>query len=418
MAMVPQDDAQERVSQRVRTAHVRRRPAGLAVTLTALAILFVVFYAFVLKPPPSVTTPALSSASGRFTYTEKQLRDGAPVSTTTSGGFVLSGAGSAAVEAVVDNDGLSFERAGQHRWAYDAASREALHVVAATTGRPSATLVSDGWPPLWQVTGPTPVDFQGDAAIVRTAVDDDDETIGLKTVLYEERRAWRASWRSGSWQTDLIVDQETGLVLWYSLNDTGAESGGIEYQVEDLRLDEPPAAGTFGTTPPADARVETFGSGDPEIVGGLEEAAERIGVALPESTLDPDGYELVAIGVTRVTTAPAVWVAPRASGRVESPSMEELGPNTTILLYAKGLSSYSIEFVAEGRRATPIDPGWADLFGHQPVELQYGLFAGRTAHTWYGQGPTAVVWDDDYLVRVSGGLTRTEAVSILEGLEL
>jgi len=414
--MLPPKDREQRVSEQIRTARVRRTPAGFAVTLTALAILFVVFYAFVLKPAPSVTTPALASAAGRFVYTEHQVRNGTTVSTTTIGSFVLAGDGSATVDAVVANDGLSFERAGDHRWAYDAAGRQELHVLEPAEERPRATLVTDRWPPLWGVAGPTPVDFQGDAAIVRSAVEDGDETIGIKPVIYQGREAWRASWRSGSWLKDLVVDRDTGLVIWYSLNGTEGE-GGVEYRVEEFRVDAPPAAGAFDTTTPAGARLESFESVDPEIVGGLDEAAERLGVALPASTLDPDGYDLVAVGVTQVRSAPAVWVASRAGGRAEGPYPGEAVPNAAVLLYAKGLSSYTIEIVAGGSWTTPIDPGWNDLFGRLTVELQYGLFAGRTAQTWYGDGPTAVVWNDDYAVRVSGGLTRTEAISILEGLE-
>ncbi|HSL95703.1 MAG TPA: hypothetical protein VLA35_07295, partial [Thermoleophilia bacterium] len=118
-------------------------------------------------------------------------------------------------------------------------------------------------------------------------------------------------------------------------------------------------------------------------------------------------------------SAPAVWVAPRAgSPRSDGLTLPGRTPNAALLLYAKGLSSYTIEIVAGGSWTTPMDPGWNDLFGQQTVDLQYGQFAGRTAQTWYGDGPTAVVWNDDYAVRVSGGLTRTEAISILEGLEL
>jgi len=419
--MLPPGKDDERGGLRLRAARVRRTPAGFTVTLTALAILALLFYAFVLKPAPSVTVPKLATASGRFVFAEEQLREGAPVSTTSRGSFVLSGDGSALVEATVANEGLSLERPGDHSWVYDAAAREALHVLRPPAAAARARLTSDGWPPLWGVGGPTPVDFQGDAAIVRSAVEDDDGTIGIKPVLYRERDAWRASWRSGAWQKDLIVDRETGLVVWYSLEGTGeGVGGGVEYSVEGLRLDEPAPAGAFDTTPPADVRVETFASDDPEIVAGADEAAERIGAPLPASTLDPDGYELVATGVTWVTSAPAVWVAPRAdAGPPGGPSPPERPPNAALLLYSRGLSSYTITIVVGGSWTTPIDPGWADLFGQRPVELTYGLFAGRTAQTWYGsEGPAAAVWDDDHAVLVTGGLTRTEAVSVLEGLEL
>jgi hypothetical protein len=418
--MRPPTRDEARVSERLRTAHVRRTPAGLAVMLTALAVVGLLFYAFVLEPPPTVTVPDLTTASGRFVFTEEEVRGGVPVSTTSEGSFLLSGDGSALVEATVANDGLRFERAGDHRWAYDAAAREALHVLDPDEGRSRCWATTGGWPPLWRVGGPTPVDFQGDAAIVRSAVEDDDETIGIKAVLYRGREAWRASWRHGAWQKDLIVDRETGLVVWYSLAGIEEGSGGIEYEVEGLRLDEPAPAGAFDTTPPAGVQVETFALGDPEIVGSLDEAAERVGAALPASTLDPDGYELVAVGAGLTGSAPAVWVAPRAgSPRSDGLTLPGRTPNTAVLLYSKGLSSYTIDIVTAGSRTTPGAPSWDDLLGHQTVELTYGLFAGRTAHTWYGgDGPAAAVWDDGYAALVTGGLTRTEAISILEGLEL
>ncbi len=399
------------------TARVRRTPARFSVTLTALAILFVVFYAFVLKPAPSVTAPALSSASGRFVFTEEQREGGEVKRTSATGAFVLSGDGSAAVEVVVENDGLSFDRPGPGRYVYDAERRESLHVTETRSGGQRAELVTGGWPPLWRLGAYTPLEFQNDAAIVRSAVEDGDETIGIKPVLYEERKAWRASWRSNSWQTDLVVDQETGLVLWYSLRSAGdAPASGVEYRVEGLRLDEPPAAGAFDTTPPAGARLETFEPGDPAFVDGLEEAAERIGVALPASTLDPDGYSVAAVVTTTSPGVPASWINPRAAGL--GPTTAARQDDTLLLFNSKGLSSYTIEIVATQDRTTLGGWSWEELFGHATVELQYGLFAGCTAHTWYGEGPTAVVWDDDYVVRVSGGLTRTEAVSVLEGLEL
>ena len=415
MATPPPPEREERASTRLMTARVRRTPARFSVTLTALAILFVVVYAFVLKPAPSVTAPALSSASGRFVSIEEQREGGEVKRTSATGTFVLSGDGSAAVDVVVENGGLSFDRPGPGRYVYDAERRESLHVTETRAGGERAELVTGGWPPLWHVGAYTPLEYQDDAAIVRSAVEDGDETIGIKPVLYEERKAWRASWRSGSWQKDLVVDQETGLVLWYSLRSAGdGDAGGVEYRVEGLRLDEPPAAGAFDTTPPAGARLESFESGDPAFVGGLEEAAERIGVALPASTLDPDGYDVAAVATTASPGVPASWIDLKAAG----PSMGARHDDALLLVYAKGLSSYTIEIVATQDRTALGGWSWEDLFGHATVELQYGLFAGRTAHTWYGQGPTAVVWDDDYVVRVSGGLTRTEAVSILEGLEL
>jgi hypothetical protein len=415
MAMLPPREEDERVSRRLRTARVRRTPTSLGAMITALAIVGLLFYAFVLRPAPSVTAPALTSASGRFVVSEEQRGEVEARRTSSTGSFVLSGDGNGAVEVVVENAGLSFDRPGPGRYVYDAARREALHVTETRAGGERAVLVEGAWPPLWRVGPYTPLEFEHDAAVVRAAVEDDDETIGIKTVLYEGREAWRASWRNGAWQKDLIVDQETGLVLWYSLTDNDPAAGAeLEYRVEGLALDEPVAVGSFDTTPPAGARLVESTIGDPEIVGGVDEAAERVGVALPRSTLDPDGYRLVAVGVTATRGAPAVWVEPRAAW----PAALDAAPNAAVLVYAKGLSSYTIEIVAGGPWTMSGDRPWTSLFGYRPAELQYSHFAGRTAHTWYGQGPTAVVWDDDYAVCVSGGLTRTEAIGVLEGLEL
>ncbi len=193
----------------------------------------------------------------------------------------------------------------------------------------------------------------------------------------------------------------------------------VEYRVEELRIDEPPAAGTFDTTPPAGARLESFESGDPEIVGDLDEAAERLGVALPASTLDPDGYDLVAVGVTRIGSAPAVWVAPRAAGerRVRTRAQPPRTPPCSSTPRASRRTPSRSSPAAPGRRRST--PAGTTSSGTRRSSCTYGLFAGRTAHTWYGaDGPAAVVWDDGYAVRVSGGLTRTEAISVLEGLEL
>ena len=123
--------------------------------------------------------------------------------------------------------------------------------------------------------------------------------------------------------------------------------------------------------------------------------------------------------MTQIRSAPAVWVAPRAeSPRSSGLALPGSTPNTALLLYAKGLSSYTIEIVAGGSWTTPIDPGWNDLFGHQTVELQYGVFAGRTARTWYGDGPAAAVWNDDDAVRVTGASRAPRPSRYFEGLEL
>ena len=62
----------------------------------------------------------------------------------------------------------------------------------------------------------SPLDYQGLAAIVRTAVEDGDEAVGIKPVKDGERAAWRAAMTLGGKAVNVVVDQQTGIVTWYS----------------------------------------------------------------------------------------------------------------------------------------------------------------------------------------------------------
>ena len=72
------------------------------------------------------------------------------------------------------------------------------------------------WPPAWSVATHSPLDYQGLAAIVRTAVEDGDEAVGIKPLKDGERAAWRAAMTMGGRQINVVVDQQTGIVTWYS----------------------------------------------------------------------------------------------------------------------------------------------------------------------------------------------------------
>jgi len=71
------------------------------------------------------------------------------------------------------------------------------------------------WPPVWRVATHSPLDYQGLSAIVRSAVEDGDDAVGIKPLKDGERTVWRAAIRLGGRPVELVVDQGTGLVTWY-----------------------------------------------------------------------------------------------------------------------------------------------------------------------------------------------------------
>ena len=72
------------------------------------------------------------------------------------------------------------------------------------------------WPPVWRLATRSPLDYQGLAAVVRTAVEDGDDAVGVKPLEDGARAVWRAALTMDGKQITVVVDQETGIVTWYS----------------------------------------------------------------------------------------------------------------------------------------------------------------------------------------------------------
>ena len=84
--------------------------------------------------------------------------------------------------------------AGPPAAAYDSTTRtESLRV----SHGPVVTVMRTigAWPPVWRVATHSPLDYQGLSAIVRTAVEDRDDAVGIKPLKDGERRVWRAAIR-------------------------------------------------------------------------------------------------------------------------------------------------------------------------------------------------------------------------------
>ena len=177
------------------------------------------------------------------------------------------------------------------------------------------------WPPVWRVSTPNPLQYQGLAAIVRTVVDDGDQTVGIKPLKEGARPVWRAAMTLEGKNIDVVVDQLTGIVTWYT--------DGKDSFTAKVDWESPPAAGTTWTV---DAPPGTGGTTvtDESVTYAASPAAAgtAAGYAPLVSDLAPDGYALKATATRRAELLPAGWAgidagAPPAAapGRAVAPAV-------------------------------------------------------------------------------------------------
>jgi hypothetical protein len=166
--------------------------------------------------------------------------------------------------------------------------------------------------------------------------------------------------------------------------------------------------------PPAGARVDSLRD-ERHYVAGLDAASGAIGVELSESTLLPDGFRPMVWLTLEERNVWASWLEPKAWGPATG---DDTADNAAQTLYTRGLAAFAVEIVPTSRVTELGGFEWSELLAYEPVALQYGSFSGRTAHTYFDDAPTAIVWNDEFAVRVAGCVTRTDIVAVLEGLEL
>ena len=158
----------DRTSREIRAARVSRRPPRFAATVMALGIIFAVAYIFFLRTPPPVPTPELRAITGSYRLERSLAADqpGATPRPTASGSFAASASGDAAGTMQPSPSPTRRDDPRPLRASYDAKLRAAL-TTATFLGRDITTRTVDAWPPAWQVATPSPLDYQGLAAIVR-----------------------------------------------------------------------------------------------------------------------------------------------------------------------------------------------------------------------------------------------------------
>ena len=177
------------------------------------------------------------------------------------------------------------------------------------------------------------MDYQGLAAIVRTAVEDGDDTVGIKPLKEGDRAVWRAAMTMDGRQIELVVDQQTGIVTWYS-DGRSTFTAKVGWDVaaagrHDLPVDVP--AGTKAKT----VKNEAYA-----YAASPAAAQQTAGYAPLVSDLAPDGYALKAVATSRADMRPLSWISDKVltcrSARVETAVLE---------LYTRGLSQFTVEQV-------------------------------------------------------------------------
>ena len=189
------------------------------------------------------------------------------------------------------------------------------------------------WPPVWRVATHSPLDYQGLAAVVRTAVEDRDASVGIKPLKAGDRVVWRAAMTLGGKQLELVVDQETGLVTWYS-DGTSTFTAAVDWG------SPPPAGQTYTVDAPPGTEVRTTTAKAYRYVATPAEAGRAAGYDPLVSGLAPDGYALKAVATFAAGYRPEGWVhAPGGNAdRVIPPSEPAVAQ-----LYTRGLSWFTLE---------------------------------------------------------------------------
>jgi hypothetical protein len=401
----------QRASQRARSARFSRRPPSFAVTLVALAIIFALAWMFFLRSGPSASAPVVAGVQGAYTWTE--LAPGASGVPSETGSFSAVASGNAGGRMSWENTAPRAGTGGSADSAYDAATRSETTFARRTSrlgDRAEHTVTVGSWPPVWSVATRSPLDFQGLAAVVRTAVEDGDESVGTKPAKDGDRAVWRASMRLSGEQVDVVVDQQTGIVTWYSAGD--------ETFTAKVDWDSPPPADeTYVVDVPAGTKTTTEGA-PYDYVGSPAAVRGETGYSPLVSGLAPDGYRLGAVATSEDGYRPAYWL-----GMAEAPPVMTTQP-VVVMLYTRGLSAFTVEQI--GPPAAEYVEGLYDhvlrtsgeRLSFQETTLQFGALKGRTALTWYQEsGPSLFVAGARRAVFVTGALTRQEIIAFAEGLK-
>ena len=398
----------QRTSHKAFSARLNRRPPSLVVTLTALAIICALAWMFFVRTGESSPAPVVNGIQG--TFSTSWQADGVPV--TVNGLFGAVAGGNAGGSERPPKGEVSYGVVPLES-AYDASTR--AETTYGGVG-PAVKLqrVTGDWPPVWRVATQGPLDYQGLAAIVRTAVEDGDDLVGIKPLKQGERVVWRAAMTLNGKEITLVVDQESGIVTWYS-------DGDVTFTAEVDWASPPPAGTTYSVDVPAGTPAKTVTKDAYVYAESPAAAAEAAGYAPLVSDLAPDGFKLKAVATVDDHARPFGWLTTETVNVRVPPGFR--WPVVT-QLYTRGLSWFTMEQAdptwvgAWSPRVRELAAAAREKLSYQETTLQFGAFKGETALTWYQEsGPSLFVLGERRAVFVTGALTRQELIAFAEGLK-
>jgi hypothetical protein len=387
----------------------------------ALGVLFFLGYVFLLRPPPEVPVPDLSAVQGVYRWESVIETGGAKTTTIASGAFSAVAAGDAGGDAAAGGQTADGGSRTTTESAYDAEARRQSDRVETSSGWRYATTIA-AWPPVWRLATHGPLDYQGLAAVVRSAVEDGDRTVGIKPVSDQGRKAWRAAMTfAGQDLVDLVVDQETGIVTWCSETTPGSSE---VFTFTPAWASPPPAGEKY--------RLGDGAAGAPDSATVVKDTAWTYVPAVADvraaagwgplgSDLAPDGFAQRALATTPADLRLAGQLVNDFNGAPPVSPDEPL----VAQLYTRGLTSFTVEQYGpkttrfyEDALDSILKGAAAEELSFQSETLQYGWFKGLLARSWYEKsGPTLFVAGRHRMVYITGALTRQELISFVEGLK-
>jgi len=382
----------------------------------ALGIIFAVAYILVLRTPPPVPTPEIRALRGTYVIERFLALDqpGATPRPVASGSFAASSSGDASGTLRPDPMPSQPDDPKPIMSTYNAKLRAAL-TTSTFLGRTVTSRTTGAWPPAWQISTPNPLAYQGLAAIVRSAVEDGDRSIGIKPLKQGDRKVWRAAVTLDDQDVQFVVDQLSGIVVWHT--------DGHATFTATIDWDSPPPPGEAdGMEIPAGQTVMTQTDESLDYQPSPAAAGAIAGYAPLVSELAPDGYSLRAVATSKTRGAPGTWLV---HDRQSSPVDPLTGQYQVAQLYTRGLSWFTVRQLGPDAAGTSIaflrdtlTSIAGDKLSVETTTLQYGALTGATAYTWYDtSGPTLFASDARHIVSITGALTRRELIAFADGLK-
>ena len=305
---------------------MNRRPPSFVVTLVALAIVFALAWTFFLRSGPSASAPVVSGIQGTYTWRHRRRRR------REDGAFSAVAAGNAGGETRVPEGEPASSRIPPSRPTTRRSARRARCRASARRRRTRAPSAhgrrSGASPPTarWTIRASRP----SCARRWRTAT----TAVGIKPLKEGDRAVWRAAMTMGGRQIDVVVDQQTGIVTWYS--------DGKDTFTAKVDWDAPPPAGH-------DLHGRRAGGDEGEDGQGRGLRLRRLaGGGGPHRRLRPARLGPGARRLRRSRPSPPARADLRPLSWISDKVLSlPIGPRGTAVLelYTRGLSQFTVEQV-------------------------------------------------------------------------